>query len=545
MRRMIVAMVILSGVNMVWADVKLPAIFSHNMVLQQEVAAPVWGKADPGEKVTVSGFGQSVSTVADEHGKWRVKLAPMSVDNLPPMTLTVSGKNSITITNVLVGEVWLASGQSNMQMALRNVTNAAAEMAAANYPDVRTFAVRRRGGAPEPIEDFEGEWIVATTGGVERFSAVPYFFGRELREMIKRPIGVINSSYGGTAIEWWMRLESLMTDPQSAKEAQYRIKELADPVWIEAQYAKDQARYDKEVETAKAEGRRPQLGKPQRVGPDAKSRPGGLYNAMIHPLLGYGIRGFLWYQGEHNTYSAEQYARLFPKMIADWRTQWGLGELPFYFVQLPPISGLQNEPMLYHGVTLWAELREAQAKTLSVPKTGMAVTIDTAADGDLHPKDKQVVGNRLARLAAHMVYGKQVACFAPMFKGIAHEGDALRLSFSPADGGQTTIAGADQLRLSFSHADGGLTTKDGAPIQGFAIAGQDRKFVWAEARIVGEQVVVSSPAVKEPVAVRYAWANHPVISLFNKQGLPLAPFRTDDWATTSKDEKKINARTKP
>lgn len=517
MRRMIFSMVLLSGVNLLWADVKLPAIFSHNMILQQEVAAPVWGKADPGEKVTVSGFGQSVSTVADEHGKWRVKLAPMSVDNLPPMTLTVSGKNSITITNVLVGEVWLASGQSNMQMALRNVTNAAAEMAAANYPDVRTFAVRRR-GASEPIDEFEGEWIVATPGGVERFSAVPYFFGRDLREMIKRPIGVINSSYGGTAIEWWMRLESLMTDPQSAKEAQYRIKELGDPAYVEAQYAKDQARYDKEVETAKAEGRRPQLGKPQRIGPEEKSRPAALYNAMIHPLLGYGIRGFLWYQGEHNTYRAEQYARLFPKMIADWREQWGLGELPFYFVQLPPISGLQNEPMLYHGVTLWAELREAQAKTLSVPSTGMAVTIDTAADGDLHPKDKQVVGNRLARLAANQVYGRPIPCLAPMFAGMERKGETVR--------------------LKFSQAEGGLVTREGGAVAGFAIAGQDRKFVWAEARIEGEQVVVSSPAVKEPVAVRYAWANHPVISLFNRQGLPVAPFRTDDWETTSKDEKK-------
>lgn len=517
MKRIVFSIVLLTGASALWADVKLPAIFSHNMVLQQKVTAPVWGKADPGEKVTVSGFGQSVSTVADEHGKWRVKLAPMSGDNLPPLTLTVSGKNSLTITNVLVGEVWLGSGQSNMQMGLRNVTNAAAEMAAANYPDIRIFSVKRC-GAPQPLEEVEGEWVAAVPGGVERFSAVLYFFGRDLREQIKRPIGLINSSYGGTAIEWWTRLEVLMTDPQSAKEAELRLKELGDPAWVEAQYAKDQARYDKEVETAKAEGRRPQLGKPQRIGPDAKSRPGGLYNAMIHPLLGYGIRGFIWYQGEHNSGRAEQYARLFPKMIADWRAQWGLGELPFFFVQLPPISGLQNEPMLHRGVTLWAEFREAQAKTLSVPKTGMAVTIDTAADGDLHPKDKQPVGNRLARLAASQVYGLPIPCLAPMFAGMERKGDAVR--------------------LKFSQAEGGLVTREGGAVAGFAIAGQDRKFVWAEARIEGEQVVVSSPAVKEPVAVRYAWANHPVISLFNKQGLPLAPFRTDDWVTTSKDEKK-------
>jgi sialate O-acetylesterase len=342
-----------------------------------------------------------------------------------------------------------------------------------------------------------------------RFSAVLYFFGRDLQQQIHQPIGLINSSYGGTAIEWWTRLEVLMTDPQSAKEAQYRIKELSDPGWIEARYHKETGWYEAEVEKAKAEGRRPQMGKPQRIGPDTKSRPAALYNAMIHPLLGYGIRGILWYQGEHNHLRAEQYARLFPKMIADWRQQWGLGELPFFFVQLPPISAPQNAPMLPRSETTWAELREAQAKARAVPNTGMAVTIDTAADGDLHPKDKQPVGNRLARLAANKVYGKDIPCFSPMFQSVSRQGNGLR--------------------LSFSHAEGGLTTKEDRTVQGFAIAGADKEFVWADAKIEGEQIFVSSPEVEEPVAVRYAWANHPPSSVFNKAGLPLAPFRTDEW----------------
>lgn len=523
MTKLILPIVVLSMVNSLWAEVKLPAIFSDNMMLQQDLAVPVWGSADPGENVAISVAGKEVKTVADAKGKWRAKLSPLKADG-QPITMTVTGKNSITVKNVLVGEVWLGSGQSNMQMALRNVTNAAAEMASANYPDIRIFTLKRR-GAPQPLEDFEGEWVSATAGGIEKFSAVLYFFGRDLHASIKQPIGLINSSYGGTKIEWWLRLEALMSDPQSAKEAELRIKELDDPAWVEAQYAKDLVRYEKEVETAKAEGRRPKLGKPQKIGPEAKSRHGGLYNAMIHPLLGYGIRGFLWYQGEFNADKAEQYGRLFPKMITDWREQWGLGELPFFFVQLPPISGLQNEPMLYRGVTGWAELREVQAKTLSLPNTGMAVTIDTAADGDLHPKDKQPVGNRLARLAANQVYGLPIPCQAPMFAGMERKGEAVR--------------------LKFSQAEGGLVTREGGAVAGFAISGEDRKFVWAEARIEGEQVIVSSPAVKEPVAVRYAWANHPVISLFNRNGLPLAPFRTDDWLTTSKDEKKGNVKSKP
>ena len=489
------------------SEIKLPAIFADNMVLQQGISVPVWGKADPGEKVTVSVAGQQVSATADAKGKWVVRLQPLRAGG-NPIAMTVSGNNTIALKNVLVGEVWLGSGQSNMQMSVMNVANAQAEMAAANYPQIRTFAVKRRGW-PQPLDDLEGVWLICSPETINRFSAVLYFFGRDLQLQIKQPIGLINSSYGGTVIQSWTRRDVLLSDPETKNQAETRLKELDDPAWVEKKFAEDTAKYTAAAQKAKAENKPLQMAKPERIGPEEKSRPAGLYNGMIHPLLGYGIRGMLWYQGEYNAGQAEQYARIFPKMIADWRQQWGLGELPFFFVQLPPISKPQDAPMLPPSQTTWADLREAQAKTLSVPNTAMAVTLDTAPDGDLHPKDKQPVGNRLARLAAHKVYGIQTSCFSPMYKSHSREGAVFR--------------------LSFAHAGGGLVTKDGGAVRGFAIAGADRKFVWAEAKIEGEQVIVSSPEVAEPVAVRYGWANHPVISLFNNEGLPLAPFRTDDW----------------
>lgn len=487
------------------ADVKLPAIFGDNMVLQQGREAQVWGKADPGEKVTVSVAGQSASAVADSSGNWKLTLKPLKTD-AKQTTVTVTGKNTITLQNVLVGEVWVGSGQSNMQWGVRAANDAEKEIAAAKYPTLRLFTVERYGW-PQALEDVKGKWVECSPETVKEFSATLYFFGRDLQAQIQQPIGLINSSVGGTIVQSWTRWEVLLTDPQTKAQAEERVKELDNPEWVARKFAADTARYAEAERKAKAEGKPMRGPKPEWLGPWYRNRPAGLYNAMIHPLLGFPIRGVVWYQGEFNASDPDQYARMFPKMIQDWRQQWGLGEFPFFFVQLPGNNEMQTEPA--NTKQSWALQREAQSKALALPNTGMAVTIDTAPEGDLHPKNKQPVGNRLARIAAAKVYGKSIAFEAPTFESMSKEGSALR--------------------LKFRHAKAGLITRDGSPVRGFAIAGADQKFVWADARIEGETVVVSNAAVSDPVAVRYGWANNPVISLFNKEGLPLAPFRTDDW----------------
>jgi sialate O-acetylesterase len=490
------------------ANVTLPAIFGDNMVLQQGMVVPVWGKADPEEKVTVSVAGQSGAAVADAKGRWLVKLPKLKADGAP-VTVTIKGNNTINLTNVLVGEIWLGSGQSNMQWGLWATNQAKEAVAAAMYPRLRLFTVKPVGRAT-PLDDVEGQWEECTPQTARLFSATLYYFGRHLQQQIDQPIGLINCSKGATIIQTWCPWELLMTDPQTARQVQDHVKQIDDPAWVAKKFAEDTAQYQAAEVKAKAEGKPVAMQKPNPSGgPDYLHRPAGLFNGMIHPLLGFALRGVVWYQGEFNKGDAEQYARLFPKMIVSWREGWGLGEFPFIFVQLPGNDAQQTEPCAVAQREKWAELREAQAKTLAMPNTAMAITIDTAPEGDLHPKNKQPVGERLARIAAHQVYGKEIACDSPTFERMTQQGGSLR--------------------IKFAHAEGGLVTKDGAPAQGFAIAGADKKFVWAEAKIEGDQVVLSSPLVANPVAVRYGWANNPLVSLFNQAGLPAAPFRTDDW----------------
>lgn len=491
------------------ADVKLPAIFGDDMVLQGGQPLNFWGKADPQEKVTVSVAGQSGSAVAGADGKWRVKLGPVGLQK-EPVTVSVAGKNSITLKNVLVGEVWMGSGQSNMQWALWGVNNGKEEVAAANHPTIRLFTVKAFGW-PDPLEDVDGKWEECTPQTAKGFSATLYFFGRDLQKEIGRPVGLINCSKGATIVQSWSPWSVLMSDEQTRKQSEAHIKDLDNPEWVARKYAADMAKYEAAQAKAKAEGKAFNDRKPSWTGRHEANRPGGLFNAMVHPLLGFPIRGVVWYQGEFNANDADQYQRLFPRMIQEWRKLWGIGEFAFYFVQLPGNNAMQTEPC--DGTkrdARWAQLREAQAKTLTVPNTAMAVTIDTAPDGDLHPKNKQPVGNRLARLASNLVYGKtSVPCLSPMFESMSRQGSAVR--------------------VKFKNAEGGLRIKEGDKVTGFAIAGADRKFVWAGAKIDGESVLVSSPEVPEPVSVRYGWANNPVVSLFNNADLPAAPFRTDDW----------------
>lgn len=487
------------------ADVRLPSLFGDKMVLQQGIPVPVWGKADPGESVTVSVAGQSVSTHADAAGKWRVILQPLKSDS-NPVTINVQGRNLITLSDVLIGEVWVGSGQSNMQYSLSGVVDGTKEVAAANYPTLRLFTVKPTAWS-EPLDDVDGQWVVCTPQTARAFSATLYFFGRDLQRGINQPVGLIASSWGATIIQSWTRWEVLESDPDTKKEVEATIRNLDDPAWVLKAYNDEIAKRKALAAQAIAQGKKPPLAiDGDWHGAAYRNRPASLYNAMIHPLLGFAMRGVVWYQGEFNTGHAEQYARLFPKMIEDWRAQWGEGDFPFLFVQLPNNGpAVQTAPPETNpGASKWAALREAQAKTLVVPDTGMAVTIDTS-NGELHPKTKQPVGDRLSRLALDMIYGKNVACYGPALAGMSVEGAVAR--------------------LKFEHTDGGLT----GSLQGFAIAGADRKFVWADAKIDGDDVVASSPRVSQPVAVRYGWGDNPLIGLANKAGLPASPFRTDDW----------------
>ncbi len=501
-----VALVALAAVAVpAMADVRLPAVVTDNMVLQRDMAAPIWGWADAGEQVTVSIQGQSKKAQPDASGKWLVRLDPLPVGG--PHTMTVSGKNSITIQNILVGEVWLCSGQSNMQMTVAASNNSEAEIAAAKFPKIRLLSVPQV-GTQEPQKDFKGQWVECSPESVGRFSAAAYFFGRELQQKLGIPIGLIHCSWGGSSCEAWVKRSILEADAQYKPLLERTDATAAnwDPEKVAANYAKQVENWKKAAAKAKAEGK--DAPKPPRKPTDFRTgqhRAANLYNGMLLPLIPYAIRGAIWYQGESNAGRAYQYRDLFPKMINNWRTDWGQGDFPFYFVQLANYKAVKPEP----ADSDWAELREAQTMTLKLPKTGQAVIIDIGEAGDIHPKNKQDVGKRLALWALAKDYGQNVVYSSPMYKAFQKRGK--------------------ELVISFDHVGGGLVAKDSAELKGFAVAGADRKFVWAQARIEGEKVVVSSAAVADPAAVRYAWADNPICNLYSKAGLPACPFRTDDW----------------
>ena len=640
------------------AEVRLPSIIGDNMVLQRGVKVRIWGKANAGERITVTFDRKSVNTVADAQGRWQVWLGPLKAGG--PSELTIKGDNVLTIKNVLVGEVWICSGQSNMEWALVNTVDGAEAVAQANYPEIRLFTVEHN-TATSALEDVQGRWVVTTPEDAGTFSAVGYFFGREIYQQVKVPIGLINTSWGGTPAEAWTALEALRSSPElkpildryesslnagpQTKQAYERAlaeweeKNLyldsenkgeaqgyADPVTSTVDWSKMDL--PKQFETAgllidgvvwfrkvvdvpatwagrdlvlnltaiddydityfngkkigstgretpnsymvprkyvvpgslvrsgqnviavrvfdrageggfgrggemslrgaggeeislrgdwsykvelALEPKRPDWGsRPEPVGASNQNSPGVLYNAMLAPLVPFSIRGAIWYQGESNAGRAYQYRTLFPTMIRNWRSVWGY-DFPFYFVQLPNWRARQDQP----GESDWAELREAQAMTLREPHTGMAITIDVGDGDDLHPRNKLDVGRRLATLALANVYGKEIIPSGPLFDRFKVEGNKVRISFKYGQG---------------------LKTSDGGPVKGFAIAGADRRFVWAEARIEGDTVVVSTPGIQKPVAVRYGWADNPLVNLYNKAGLPASPFRTDDWPglTTSR-----------
>jgi len=623
------------------AQVVLPPFFNCNMVLQQGIPIPVWGWASPGEKVSVTFNNKTVTTKAGKDGKWRVGLQAMNYGG--PYSMVVKGKNLRTIENILIGEVWVCSGQSNMEFNLSSAINAQAEIAASNYPEIRLFTVKKR-IAQTPQENLEeGEWWDCSPVSTPRFSAVAYFFGRALYEKLKVPIGLINTSWGGTVAETWTSPETIAKNPDFApmlenlkkvdlkeyaksveKELRDRLGEYAvtdqgtkenQPIWAAPEmddqnwktmplpgyieknglqgvdgiiwFRKNvdldavQAGKGATLELSKindsdvtyvngvkvgateqkAEAKRSyaipegvlkagknnitvrveDLGGSGGIYGDANdmkivtneksiplagdwkykigvlkittslgpnSYPTLLYNGMINPLIPYGIKGAIWYQGEGNAGRAFQYRRVFSDMIKDWRKQWNQGDFPFLFVQLANFMKPDSIPV----ESTWAELREAQTMTLSLPKTGMASAIDIGDALDIHPKDKQTVGKRLALSALNIAYHQNIENMGAVYN-------------------QMKITG-NKVEITFDHVGKGLNAKDKyGYVKGFTVAGADHKFFWAKASITGiNTIVLSSPDVAEPVAVRYGWANNPDdIDLYNSEGLPADPFRTDKW----------------
>jgi sialate O-acetylesterase len=459
------------------AEVKLPAIFSDHMVLLRDATVPVWGWADAGEKVTVTIAGQSQSAQPGADGKWMVKLSALP-SRAEPTTLTVKGKNTIVINDVLIGEVWLGSGQSNMAMTVNRVKDFEREQAAANFPQIRMFREESTAAAGA-IPEGRGKWVLCSPESVPTFSATLYFFGRELHRELGAPVGLINSSVGGTPIESWIAPEAQRTDP-ALKGFFEEIEKTKAAATTEA------TKKGKKQKAAKA---------------PAAPNIGGLFNGKIAPLIPYAIRGALWYQGEANSTppKAQYYEAQLKLLVTDWRARWGW-EVPFAWAQLPNFSGAGRD---------WPVVREAMLHTLALPKTGMGINIDIGEENDIHPKNKQEVGRRLSLWALGTVYGKKV----PTTSGPLPAGHNVR---------------GKEIVVRFTHADGGLKAKDGT-LTGFQIAGDDHAWKPAQARIEGSSVVVSSPEVSKPAAVRYAWENFPTCNLYNGAGLPATPFRTDTW----------------
>ncbi|MCW1914606.1 hypothetical protein OJ996_13545 [Luteolibacter sp. GHJ8] len=620
------------------ADPFLSPLFTDHMVLQRDQQDSVWGWTQPGAKITVTLAGKSADAVAGADGKWKVTLPALPAGG--PHTMTVSGPQSVTLNDILIGDVWICSGQSNMEWNVANSGNAAEEIAAGTHPQVRSINLDHVTSAT-PQKTFSGSaWMQCTPQTVGSFTAVGYYFGRKLNQDLGVPIGLIHTSWGGTIAEAWASKESLLplqdfNAAMEALEAQSRPStgETPQQAWlkrhdagtignwanlseVDASWSKapqplqwsgsafaDLANLDgvawfrrtvevpaadagKEAElnlgaiddddTAWVNGREvgntagfakqrsykipagvlkagsnaisvriidhsgnagfnsgpesmnlsvpgsaalplagewhykvsadlTKTGAYPRLPNDNPNVPTVLYNAMIAPLLPYGVKGAIWYQGESNASRAMQYRRVLPAMIGDWRKAFGQGDFPFYIVQLANFTQTQPQP----GEAEWAELREAQTLTSkNVKNAGLAVTIDIGEAGDIHPRNKQDVGKRLALQALAKTYGQKIVAAGPEFKSSKVEGSSIK--------------------LSFDSTGTGLVAK-GGPLKGFAIAGADKKFVWADAKIDGINVVVSSAQVPAPVAVRYAWAANPEANLFNQEGLPAGPFRTDEW----------------
>lgn len=503
--------VLLFAQTVAHAEVTLPRIIGSNMVLQRNMEAPIWGWAAPGEEITITLSAEAkdvepVSTatsIADAAGNWQVKLPAMAAGG--PYTLRVKGSNTLELTNVLFGEVWVCSGQSNMQWSVNASKDNEAEIAAAMYPKIRLFYIPR---VPSGLlqKDVEADWYETSPETIPNFSAVAYYFGRKLYKNLDVPIGLINTSWGGTRIEPWtppvgfagvpalVSINKEVEDIQANYRAQLSEKMDAIEAWI--------ADTRKALET---DGQLTQM--PDNTHPLAhQQRPTALYNSMVHPIVPYGIRGALWYQGESNLREGMLYHEKMKALINGWREVWGQGDFPFYFVQLAPFNYGGRNASPFFLPQIW----EAQTATLALPNTGMAVTTDIGNLRDIHPRNKQDVGRRLALWALAKDYGRDDVTYSgPLYKAMAIEGNTIR--------------------LTFDHVGSGLTSRDEKPLTWFQIAGEDKEFVEAKATIDSDTVVVSSDAIANPVAVRFGWHQSAEPNFMNKEGLPASPFRTDSW----------------
>jgi sialate O-acetylesterase len=481
----------------------LPHVFSDHMVLQRDEAVPIWGRSQANETITVSLGEQEVSTQADANGDWSLTLSALPAGG--PHTLKVSASESREFQDVLIGEVWLCSGQSNMDFTVAptkkryfaGTANWKDELQEAEQPRIRMFTAEWT-LADQPLRDIEGEWKVANPESVRNFSAVAWFFARELQDELDVPIGLITSAYGASTVEAWTSKEKLKQIPEASdllKSFQYKKRAYRDDPQVLEKYGESLTRWQEAGE----KGRAP-------IHPDPiqdQHNPAVLYNGMIAPLIPYAIRGAIWYQGESNVGTRNLYPALQKGLVEDWRQRWDRVDFPFYFVQLAGYKAPNPEP----GDSSWASMREAQSQALELPNTGMAVTHDIGEQEDIHPRNKQDVGDRLARLALAKTYNQDLVATGPVYES-------------------ATVENA-QIRVTFANAADGLVAQEGN-LEGFAIAGEDKNFRWAETRIDGESVLLSHPEIPEPKFVRYAWADFPVkANLFNTERLPAAPFRTD------------------
>lgn len=481
MKRLVMLAVLVLAAVQAYADVSLNGLFTDNMVIQRDIAVPVFGTAEPGEKITVTLGKKSKTVVADNEGKWSVKLASMKA-SANSVVMTVEGKNKIVLNNVLVGDVWVCSGQSNMEWVLGQC-NRDEDVKDADFPLMRQFVVNKN-KQPNAVTEVKGAWVVCSPQSAGSFTAAGFYFARKILKETGIPVGLIKTAWGGTRIEPWIAPEGLTVIPEN------------------------------EVEPVKA-------------GLDPKEWH-GLYNGMIHPLVKFPIKGAIWYQGESNAISdsnpkkEDTYYQKMCALVGGWRKVWNIGDFPFYSVQLANYQQPNDNP---EGGDNWAKIWMAQLRSLSIPNTGMAVAVDLADPGnpgDIHPKNKRDVGERLAAWALAKDYGKKKLVYSgPLYKSMKVEGSKIRISFDSIGSGFmiATKTGYDAPVIDA-----------GGKLRRFAIAGEDRKWVWADAVIDGKTIVVSSPEVPKPAAVRYAFSINPAgCNLYNKEGFPASPFRTDNW----------------
>jgi sialate O-acetylesterase len=488
----------------------LAPVFGDHAVLQRDKPVAVWGSAAPSDAITVTFRGQTATASAGPDGLWKLAIGPFPA-SADPSDLVVSGHGTLTLHDVVVGEVWLCSGQSNMEFTVDDggdiyrADHPEAEVAAANFPLIRQLKVERT-VATAPMRTVKtGGWQAASPETVGKFTAVGYFFARDIHRALGVPVGIIDSPWGGTPVESWMSDAARASTSLAAELAARWKRQMSEwPPERVAKYPAEMAAWEKAQEDAKINHRRNTLPWPQPpASNDSPALPGGLYNAMIAPLQPATLRGILWYQGESNAGRPGEYAELFSTMIRSWREGFAQGDLPFYFVQLANF-GDENERVDRN----WARLREAQAKVLGLPNTGMAVAIDIGEAHNIHPRNKQEVGRRLALIAKTRVYGVAPEVSGPVFASATREGKALRVRF--------TSAGTELVAR-------------GGTVKSLEVAGQDKVFFPAGGVIETDSLVASSPDVPEPVAVRYAWTNAPEANLYSDTGLPAVPFRSDDW----------------